>query len=280
MLRIRPDNTQGSPAPKIPGPAIGNSPVGIDGHDVREEVAQNATMRADRDDPASEKIARASFVRNLEHTLEIPMLVLGLAWIVLLILEFAGHETRAVQLAGTVIWVIFLAEFAIKFLFAPEKGAYLKRNWLTAISLVIPGLRVLRIAKLARVLRAARAVRALRLVRVVTGLNRGMRTLRRTMRRRGLGYVLLFTLLVAFAGAAGMYAFENADARAGGFDTYASSLWWTLMLLTSLGSEFWPRTAEGRLLCLGLSIYGFAVFGYITAALASFFVGRDAEVRK
>jgi voltage-gated potassium channel len=26
-----------------------------------------------------------------------------------------------------------------------------------------------------------------------------------------------------------------------------------------------------------LSIYGFCVFGYITATLASFFVGRDAE---
>lgn len=234
-------------------------------------------MRVRDDGSGDEKIARASFVRQLDHLLEIPMLILGFAWIALLVVEFAGHETRSVQMAGTVIWVIFLLEFAVKISVAPDKSTFLRRNWVTAISLVIPGLRVLRIARLARVLRAARAVRALRLVRVVTGLNRGMRTLRRTMRRRGLGYVLLFTLLVAFAGAAGMYAFENPDAREGAFDSYTSSLWWTLMLLTSLGSEYWPRTPEGRLLCLGLSIYGFAVFGYITAALASFFVGRDVE---
>jgi voltage-gated potassium channel len=43
-----------------------------------------------------------------------------------------------------------------------------------------------------------------------------------------------------------------------------------------MGSEFWPRTGEGRVLCFLLSLYGFAVFGYITAAFASFFVGRDA----
>jgi voltage-gated potassium channel len=49
------------------------------------------------------------------------------------------------------------------------------------------------------------------------------------------------------------------------------------MLLTSMGSEFWPRSPEGRLLCLLLAIYGFAVFGYITASFASFFVGRDAS---
>jgi voltage-gated potassium channel len=49
------------------------------------------------------------------------------------------------------------------------------------------------------------------------------------------------------------------------------------MLLTSIGSEYWPRTPEGRVLCLMLSIYGFIVFGYITASLASFFIVRDAD---
>ncbi len=33
----------------------------------------------------------------------------------------------------------------------------------------------------------------------------------------------------------------------------------------------------GRLLCLLLALYGFAMFGYVTATLATFFVGRDAE---
>ena len=49
------------------------------------------------------------------------------------------------------------------------------------------------------------------------------------------------------------------------------------MLMTSIGSQYWPVTTEGRLLCVLLSLYGFAVFGYITASFASFFVGRDAE---
>ena len=62
----------------------------------------------------------------------------------------------------------------------------------------------------------------------------------------------------------------------GGFSSYGEALWWTAMLLTTMGSEFWPRTGEGRVLCFLLSLYGFAVFGYITASFASFFVGRDA----
>ncbi len=49
------------------------------------------------------------------------------------------------------------------------------------------------------------------------------------------------------------------------------------MMITTIGSEYFPQTAEGRALCFILALYGFAVFGYVTATLATFFVGRDAE---
>ena len=42
------------------------------------------------------------------------------------------------------------------------------------------------------------------------------------------------------------------------------------------GSEYWPHTLEGRLLCILLALYSFAVFGYVTATIATFFIGRDA----
>jgi voltage-gated potassium channel len=74
-----------------------------------------------------------------------------------------------------------------------------------------------------------------------------------------------------------MYAFENGQPDGGGLKSYGAALWWTAMLMTTLGSEYWPRTAEGRLLCFLLSLYAFAVFGYVTATLTTFFLGRDAE---
>ncbi len=134
-----------------------------------------------------------------------------------------------------------------------------------------------RIFRVVRVLRAARATRGLRLLRVLSSLNRGMRALGRTMRRRGVGYVVVLTVIVILLGAAGMYAFESDLPNGGGLKSYGEALWWTAMLLTSLGSEYWPRTAEGRVLCFILVLYGFAVFGYVTATIATLFVGRDAE---
>ncbi len=101
-----------------------------------------------------------------------------------------------------------------------------------------------------------------------------MKALGASFSRRGFGYVVALSIIVTFAGAAGMLAFENEVD--GGIKTYGNALWWTAMLLTSIGSEYFPQTVEGRLLCLILALYGFAVFGYVTATLATFFVEQDA----
>ncbi len=83
-----------------------------------------------------------------------------------------------------------------KIILAPRKLEYLRRHWLSALSLVVPALRVFRIV---RVLRVARAARGLRLVKVVGSLNRGMRALGASMGRRGFGYVTA-TLATYFIG--------------------------------------------------------------------------------
>jgi len=220
---------------------------------------------------------RARLLIRFRQWMDVPLLVLGFVWLVLLVLELTRGLHPMLEALSTTIWVIFVLEFLIELVLAPRKLAYLRSQWLTVLSLALPALRVLRIARTLRVLRAARAVRGARLLRVVSGLNRGMRALGASMGRRGLGYVMALTMLVIVAGAAGMLALERE--AIGGLPDYASALWFTIMLLTTIGSEYWPRTPEGRLLCLLLSLYAIGVFGYITAALASFFVDRDREER-
>jgi voltage-gated potassium channel len=234
-----------------------------------------------KDGPAGERppldAERRELLARLEDWLETPMLVLGLAWLALLILELTRGLPPTLEAAGTFIWAVFILDFAVKLALAPDKGDYLKANWLTALALAVPALRVLRVLRVARVFRAARAARGLRLFRVVSSLNRGMRALGAAMRRRGFGYVVALTAVVALAGAAGMYAFEREAPGGRGFSSYGEALWWTAMVMTTMGSDYFPRTTEGRVLCFALAVYAFAVFGYVTATLATFFVGRDAE---
>jgi voltage-gated potassium channel len=215
----------------------------------------------------------------MARTLDSPMLVLSAVWSILLVVEFTRGPSPWLQAVSDVIWVAFIGQFAIEFVAAPSKRLYLRKQWITAVSLALPAFRLVRLVRLARVTRFARAARGIRLARLLASINRGMRTLAIGFRRRGIGYLLLLTMLILMTGAAGMYRFEQDAAGGPGFRDYATALWWTAMLLTTMGADYWPRTPEGRLLCLLLAIYGFAVFGYVTAAIAAYLVGKDRDVK-
>jgi len=216
-------------------------------------------------------------LRHLEAWLETPMMILAVVWLALVIVELVWGASQLFETFGTAIWIVFLAEFALRFVLAPEKHAFLARNWVTALALIAPALRIFRGL---RFLRFARAGRSLSLVKIIGTANRAMNTLRRSLRRRGLGYVVALTLTVCVLGAAGMYAFESEEHVSGGFKSYGEALWWTAMLLTTMGSESWPRTIEGRALCFLLAVYAFVIFGYITASLATYFLGADASSKE
>ena len=221
---------------------------------------------------------RQQLLDQVSDALDKPMIALAFVWLGLVIVELVGYRGPLLDALNYTIWTIFILHFLFEFVIAPSKGDYLRRNWLTAIALVVPALRLVRIARLATLLRASRAARGLRLLKVVSTVNRSIRALGRTLRRRGITYVVAIVALVTLLGAAGMYAFEGPG-EGGGLANYGEALWWTAMLMTTLGSDYWPRTAEGRILTWLLALFAFAVFGYITATLASLFVGQDAEER-
>ncbi len=221
---------------------------------------------------------RWKLLNQINALMETPLIILSFVWLGLLVVDFTQGLSPLLQTLSSVIWGIFVVDFAIAMLIAPAKMAYLRTNWLTAVALLLPALRIFRLARAIRVLRVARATRSLGLVRLVTSLNRGMGALSRLVGRRGFGYIVILTLLVTFAGAAGMYFFEQSVATSErGLQSYGEAVWWTAMIMTTLGSEYWPQTGEGRILGWLLSLYAFAIFGYITAAIASYFVGQERQ---
>lgn len=223
------------------------------------------------------RLERWRTLRQLDDWLRTPMLLLSLAWLVIVVIELTSGTGDLIAMIGTAIWILFILEFLLRFALAPEKIPFLRSNWLTVIALIVPALRLFRAFAL---FRAARALRGLRLVKIVGTANRSMNALRSTLKRRQFGYVAGLTLLVLLLGAAGMLNFEPEREVAGGFTSYGDALWWTGMLIASIGTDFWPASLEGRTLSALLALYGLAVFGYITATFASFFIGSDLRPDK
>ncbi|HEY3392799.1 MAG TPA: ion channel [Lacipirellulaceae bacterium] len=171
-----------------------------------------------------------------------------------------------------------MLEFLLKFVIAPRKLSFLRKRWLTVLALALPALRVFRASRVIYMLRFGRAVRGITMARLLTAFNRGLQSLRRTIGRFGFGYVLALTLLVTILGAAGMYAFER-QAR-GGLSSFGDALWFSGMMMTTSGSDYWPKTLEGRILCFMMALYAFAIFGYVAATLATLLVGQEAKSRR
>jgi len=222
---------------------------------------------------------RWELLRQIDALLDGPMVALSFVWLGLTIVDFTSGLGRTLSAVSYVIWALFAVEFLIGIVIAPSKLAYVRRHWLTALALVLPAFRMLRAVRAFRLLRAARAARSVSLLRLFTTLNRGMRAVNRVIGHRGIGYVLLLTVMVTFGGAAGMAQFESPAALGQpgtGLDGYGDALWWTAMTMTTMGSDYFPRTLEGRVLGWLLALYAFTVFGYITATIASLFIARDA----
>lgn len=215
-------------------------------------------------------------LHELEAWLETPMQILSLAWLGLVVAELVWTPSSFFTVLGLAIWGVFIVEFALRFFLAPDKWRFLKRNPITLIALLAPAFRFL---ALLRFLRVLRVTRGLRLVRLVGTANRGLNALGKSFGRRGLGYVVAATVAVTVLGAAGMLSLEPASEVEGGFVDFGHALWWTAMVVATMGSDFWPRTGEGRLLCLLLTIYGFTIFGYIAASLAAFFIEQESKAR-
>jgi voltage-gated potassium channel len=215
---------------------------------------------------------RENILLEINETLGLPLIFLAILWLALIILDMLYGLPPLLQTVNSVIWIIFILDFSIELYIAPRKKEYLKQNWLVALSLLLPPLRILRLFRASRVIKIVRVSQSFNFARLVSSFNRSLGIVRTTMKRRGLGYVLALTTFIILLGAAGMYNFEYPY-----FDSYGDALWWTSMIMTTIGSQYWPVTSEGRVLTFLLALYAFAIFGYITAALASILIGKDKK---
>ncbi|RPJ79666.1 MAG: potassium channel protein [Alphaproteobacteria bacterium] len=215
---------------------------------------------------------RIKLLSQINALFDFPLLLLSILWLILIIIDFVYGLSPFLQNLSLVIWGIFIIDFLIELSIAPNKKDYLNQNWIVVLSLFLPGLRVLRLFSGLKIVKFANLARSFNLARILSSFNRSIRTARQTLRQRGLRYVLFLTTLITFLGAAGMYDFERSGLR-----SYWDAVWWTAMIMTTIGSDYWPKTVEGRILALLLSIYAFSIFGYITAALASLLIGEEKE---
>jgi voltage-gated potassium channel len=234
----------------------------------------------DQPDPRRTRAERYRLVAEIEAMLDGPTtflaVVFTVALVVELILQAQGSAVPPVlgwmQLA---IWAVFVVHFLLGITISPDRVRYLRRNWLTALSLVLPFLRAF------RALRAVRLLRATNSLRIAAGFNRMARSLRGVLAWTRAGYAAALAATAALLGSAALLMFE-AEAGEAQITDYGEALWWATATLTTVGAGSEPVTVGGRIVALVLMFGGLVLLGYVAGVVAAVLFGppRDATRRR
>jgi voltage-gated potassium channel len=218
-----------------------------------------------------------AILERIEYRLKIPMLFLSFVWFFIIITELVYGMTPVFLWLGTGIWILFVLFFLLKLVAFPKRLRYLKRNWIFIFAILVPILRFVPILQSFTWARALMATSGLQIVWIFASADIGLRSLRTALGKRGAGYAIALTIVIIFVGAAGMLSFERDALDPLGIHSYPKALWWTAMQMTNIGTSYRATTVGGELVCLGISVYAAAMFGYLTAILATFLIDLEAK---
>ena len=205
---------------------------------------------------------------------QLVLLVLSLVVLGALVADTFFHVSpeisRILQAVDTIVCVIFLADFVIRFAQAPAKGAFMKWGWIDLLA-SIPSVPTLRWGRFVRVFRILRLLRGLR------SLQRVLRLFFEHRTRGGIASVgLTMFLLITFSSVAILICEQGPVTN---IKTAEDALWWSVTTITTVGyGDKYPVTTAGHIVAMILMLSGVGLFGLLSGVVASFFLGQmEAE---
>jgi voltage-gated potassium channel len=196
--------------------------------------------------------------------LDLPMAVLSLVFFGLVVADLAAPPESSchdwLDKAYLTIWGLFLLEYLVKLGLAPNKRLYLRHRWLDLMVLLFPMLRLVRVVRL--------FYAGFSVVRLGLAMRRGVRGLEHFLIASRFGYVAGLTVVVVLASSAAMLALERGNPNSS-IRSFGDALWWSAAIVTTVASDLSPKSAGGRILAVGMMVYGMAVFGYFVSHAVS-----------
>ena len=203
---------------------------------------------------------------------DVPLTVLAVLWLPVLVIPLITHVSPGLSdtldTIDYLVWAVFAVEYLVKLYLSPSRWVFFRRHLIDLIVIVVPVLRPLRVLRLLRLLRLARVGLIL-----ATALKRA----RSLLTHRGLHFVLLSVVTIIVVGAASELVFEN-HAPGSNIHSFGDALWWAVVTVTTVGyGDKFPVSAGGRGVAVVLMLTGIGLVGALSATIASYFVGQQAE---
>lgn len=202
--------------------------------------------------------------------LTLSLFVLGLLAAELLF-DLPPETVRVLRWIDNVVCGLFLIDFAVRFRRAESKLRFMKWGWIDLLA-SIPELDAFRWGRLFRVFRILRLLRGVKSIRMLFEVFFKSRT------QSGVASVFTITFLVLSLSTVGILVVEHSPDS--NILTAGDALWWGITTITTVGyGDLYPVTAGGRIMAAALMFCGVGLFGTLSGAIASFFLGDKKEAR-
>ena len=215
--------------------------------------------------PAAEDDERLTAAEHLSRRLDKPMGALGLVFLLVVLGQTVARDEGVVDVlavAGWVLWLVFVAEFALRAYIARDQRRFWARNWWQLVFLALPFLRFLRALALLRVVRVGG---------VLSAAVRGSRSAGRLLSGR-VAWLAVVTGVVILAS-------SQLLVVVGSYESYAVALH-DAALATVTGEPLGGEDLFPRVLEVLLAVYSVAVFATLAAALGAYFIRPQEEEKQ
>lgn len=161
---------------------------------------------------------------------------------------------------GNVLWLLFAVDLLVRFLLAPVKKHFFRRNWLDTVTVVVPQFKALRTL---RAFTPNGVIAHEQSKGVITG-----------------GAVMtagLATPIVIWIGSL-MVLDAERGAPGSNIETIGEAVWWAFETVTTVGyGDYVPVTQAGRFFAVVIMIVGISVVGAVTATLSATLVKQKTS---
>lgn len=204
---------------------------------------------------------------------QVAVLVLSLFVLAILAVELVvpldPEVTRLITWIDHGVCAVLLIDFVVRFRRAESKLEFLRWGWIDLLA-SIPAIETLRWGRALRVLRVLRVIRAVRSLRALFAIVFHSRA------TGGVVTIATIAFLTLSLASLGILVIERP--LDGSIDTAEDALWWSLSTVTTVGyGDVYPVSGLGRAIAACLMVVGVGLFGTLSGAVASVFVGRPAH---
>lgn len=193
-----------------------------------------------------------------ERRTELPLLLSSLLFLAAYAMWVLAPGVGRAACLGVLFsaWGVFAVDYAVRWRLSGQGPGFVRSHALDTLVLVLP------------------LLRPLRLVRVYETVQRRTGRPRLPLYARVMTYAGLGAVLLGFAGALTVYQQEHT-APGSSIRTFGDALWWACATLSTVGyGDIAPVTPVGRVVSVGVMMYGLGLLGAVTGSFSSWLLQR------